>query len=101
LRLDPFESFSSLLHPEHSSPFETAGLHHAFHQLLRNDQDFVANLNKRIVDIPMQTDRLIGRECPGVVVQMTTETNFIPPGNTTPGNVWLSTVEDVTSGNFT
>src|SRR6476646_3289247 len=33
LRLDPFEAFSSLLHPKHSSPFETAGLHHAFHQL--------------------------------------------------------------------
>ena len=97
----PSNPSAPLLHPEHSSPFELAGLRHALKQLLRYDQHLVANLDKGIVDIAMETDRLIGRECPWGGRPDHDGDQLDTDGERDAGNVWLSTVGDVTNGNFT
>ena len=64
MRLDSFEPFFPLLDPEHTSPVELAGLRNILKKLFRNDQHLVADLDKGIVDVAMETDCLIGWKRP-------------------------------------
>ena len=64
LRFQSFEPVSTLLHTDDTIVFEPTGLGDTLQQLLRDDQQFIPDVNERVVDIAMQADRLIGRKRP-------------------------------------
>ena len=45
--------------------FQLTGFGHLFDQLFRHDQHFVSDADKRIVDLGMHRDGLVGRKRPG------------------------------------